>query len=373
MLKQIVHIVKITGIHGTEKHLLDLLPGLTRDYRLTVILLAEPGCPMDNYIAALHGHAIETYRINIRRDMDPRCFVQLYSLLKKMQPALVHTHLIHGDLYGITAARLAGIRTIVSTKHNDDTFRKNAVLNLLNRFVNKRLNRAIAISHWIKAFICDVEKMPPDRIETIHYGLPAPPAPNNPAAVRTELGYSPELLVLGIIARLVEQKGHSCLIEAFAEAHARNPRIRLLIVGDGPLNSTLKDLVRMHQLSGVIRFTGYRTDITELLAAIDIFIHPSLWEGFGLAILEAMAAAKPIISSRVSAIPELIEDRVSGLLVPPGSSSELAQAITRLCSDSNLRSDLGLNAARRWQEHFSLEPMVRKTGAFYESILKTQE
>ena len=135
--------------------------------------------------------------------------------------------------------------------------------------------------------------------------------------MRAGLGIGSDETVLGIIARLVEQKGHRYLIEAFATAVQQNRKLRLLIVGSGALEDDLKARVRHCGLEKAVLFTGYRSDTVDLLGAIDIFVHPSLWEGFGLAVLEAMAMGKPVIATRVSALPELIEDTVSGFLVAP--------------------------------------------------------
>jgi len=369
MRKRIIHIAKVTGIHGTEKHLLHLLPELNKDFEIIFLILTEPARPVHEYFDFLKKQGIAANNIRIRFDIDPFCFRKIYSLLKELRPGLVHTHLIHGDMYGIAAAGLAGIKTIVSTKHNDDVFRRNIFFRTLNSFLNRRVCRVITISNWIRHFIKEVESVAPEKIQTIYYGLPEAKTVNPENPVRDEMGFGSREVVLGIVARLVEQKGHSYLIEAFSQAYKQNRNIRLVIVGDGNLKESLKSSVWNKKLDQAVCFTGYCEDVTEILHTIDIFVHPSLWEGFGLAILEAMAMGKPVIATNASAIPELVENSVTGLLVPPRDSRSLAQAIIKLSSDEGLRKRFGQAARERTRKLFSVDSMVKKTKDLYNDLL----
>jgi glycosyltransferase involved in cell wall biosynthesis len=369
MRKRIIHIAKVTGIHGTEKHLLHLLPELNKDFEIIFLILTEPARPVQEYFDLLKKQGIAANNIRIRFDIDPFCFRKIYSLLKELRPGLVHTHLIHGDMYGIAAAGLAGIKTIVSTKHNDDVFRRNIFFRTLNSFLNRRVCRVITISNWIRHFIKEVESVAPEKIQTIYYGLAEITQDNPKESIRDEMGFGNREVVLGIIARLVEQKGHQYLVEAFSQAYKQTPHIRLIIVGDGKLRDRLESFVQEKKLEGVIRFTGHRNNVEEILNSIDIFVHPSLWEGFGLAILEAMAMGKPVIATNASAIPELVENSVTGLLVPPRDSRSLAQAIIKLSSDEGLRKRFGQAARERTRKLFSVDSMVKKTKDLYNDLL----
>lgn len=368
MKKRIVHVAKATGIYGMEKHLLSLLPALNKSHEVIFILLTESKKPMDRYIHLLRAEGITVYPVVTDSDIDFKCFFVIASLMHRLQPALVHTHLIHGDCYGIAAAWLTGCRCIVSTRHNDDSFRRRLFIRTTNRLLAKRLCRLIAISAWIAKFARQVEKIPAEKILTIYYGL-KPPLPEHPEhSIRAEFGFSDQDIVLGITARLVEQKGHGCLIEAFAQAQAETRNLKLLIAGEGPLQPELEILVRKKNLQGAVCFTGYRPDIADILAGIDIFVHPSLWEGFGLAILEAMALGKPVIATQASAIPELVGD--AGILVPAQEPLPLAQAITTLARDAALRHRLGQKVRERWEKLFSVEKMVKETALLYDAVLR---
>lgn len=369
MGKKVVHIVKATGIHGTERHLLTLLPELNKNHEIIFIILTEPDKPVSEYFNLLGKKGIRACNVVIRFDMDPLCFLKIFILLKRLRPALVHTHLIHGDMYGIAAARLAGIDNIVSTKHNDDNFRRDKFIRALNVFLNRRTKRVITISNWITKFVNQVEGVALEKIKTIHYGLGRLEYVGAENPFRKEMGFGNRDIVLGIIARLVEQKGHQFLIEAFSSAFREDHRLRLLIVGDGELKASLQNYVQAKNLDRVIFFTGYRDNIAEILDAVDIFVHPSLWEGFGLAILEAMAMGKPVIATNVSAIPELVEDGMTGFLVPVKDVNSLAKAITKLSSDEDLRKKFGENAMEKWRELFSVDRMVAQTVKLYDELL----
>jgi glycosyltransferase involved in cell wall biosynthesis len=368
--KKIIHIAKVTGIHGMEHHLLTLLPRLNSPaHEITFLILTDPRHPVDDYCALLAQRGVMTHTITIRHDIDPVCFVRLVRYLRMSGPALVHTHLIHGDLYGIPASRLARIPRIISSKHNDDAFRQHGVLKLVNCALNRNVTRVISISEWIRMFTHRIERVPLEAIQTIYYGIETSQPPAERDAVRGQLGIGRDETVLGIIARLVEQKGHCYLIEAFAKALQQNRNLRLLIVGSGTLEDDLKDRAQKAGVSHKVIFTGYRPDTADLLSAIDIFVHPSLWEGFGLSVLEAMAMGKPVIATRVSALPELIEDAVSGFLVAPKDADALAVMITRLAGDTLLQQTIGEQARQRCRELFSVERMVEKTRALYGEVL----
>jgi glycosyltransferase involved in cell wall biosynthesis len=368
--KKIVHIAKVTGIHGMEKHLLTLLPCLNSPaHEIIFLILTDPRHSVAGYCGLLAQRGIVTHTINIRHDVDPASFFRIVRYLRTTRPALVHTHLIHGDLYGITAAKLAGIPCIISSKHNDDAFRMHGFMRVVNSVLNRNISRVITISEWVRQFTHTVERVPLEMMQTIYYGIEPPQPATGRAAVRAGLGIGSEETVLGIIARLVEQKGHRYLIEAFAKAVRQNRTLRLLIVGSGALEDDLKARVHKAGLEKAVLFTGYRTDTSDLLGAIDIFVHPSLWEGFGLAVLEAMAMGKPVIATRVSALPELIEDAVSGFLVAPKDTAALADLIIRLAGDGLLQQRIGEQARQRCLREFSVERMTAATRALYGEVL----
>ena len=371
-MTKIYHIFKITGVAGSENHLLSLASHLDRSrYRLTFCLLVEPEPDLSAYIAALETVGVKVVCFAIRADIDPPLLWRLARFLRARRPDIVHTHLIHGDLYGTLAARLAGVSAAVSTKHNDNAFRQRSFYAWLNRALARRQDRIITISHHLKRFCIEVEGLPEEKIVPIHYGLDSHAflqADGGGDDLRATFGISPDVPLIGVVGRLTEQKGHRYLLEAFSQVIASLPSAHLLVAGDGKLRSALERQVARLRLMHHVTFAGWRQDVAQVMSTMDVLAMPSLWEGFGLVLLEAMAASRPIVASRVSAIPEIVAHGETGLLVPPQDVESLARALLALLSEPSRAHEMGQRGRRRLKEHFSVARMVEQTQAVYESL-----
>jgi glycosyltransferase involved in cell wall biosynthesis len=366
-----LHVQKVTGVAGSERHLLTLLPRLdSTRFRPTFLALLEPTAPAVEYLRMLAERGVEADRMWIRCDVDPMCLWELYRYVKRGSFDLVHTHLIHADVYGTLAARLADVRRLVSTRHNDDAFRHNALMKGLIAMVGRRCDWVITISGHLQEWVERMEGRPAERITAIPYGLllEQPDHARSPRP-RSELGLSDASLVAVSVGRLTEQKGHRYLLDAWRTVAQREPGARLLIVGDGPLRAQLTAYAAQLGLGGQVTFTGWRGDVANLLAVADVYVHPSLWEGFGLVLLEAMAAGKPVVASRVSAIPEIVVDGVTGWLVPAADGGALADVVLRLFKDSSARTEMGEAGRRRVSSDFTVERMVKATEEVYARLL----
>lgn len=367
---RICHIHKVTGIGGSERHLQILLPRLDRQrFDVSLLLLIEPGRPVDQYAAFFREVGIHVDQLLIRRDLDPGCLLEVYRHLRREPVDLVHTHLIHGDLYGGFAARLAGIRGVVSTRHNDDAFRRQAVIKLVTRLVNRHCDRVITLSRHLTDFVCHVEGVDPQQVRTIPYGLEPPGATSGEERIREELGLPRGAPLVVSVGRLVKQKGHHHLLQAWPLVVGSMPHARLLVVGDGPWRARLAEQAKVLGVPDSVTFAGWRSDVPTILSTADVYVHPSLWEGFGLAILEAMAAGTCVVASRVSTIPELVLDGETGALVPPGDSAGLARTLLQLLADPRRRRQMGAAGRQRALERFTAERMVRATEKVYEELL----
>jgi glycosyltransferase involved in cell wall biosynthesis len=307
----------------------------------------------------------------IRADLDPLLLWRLVRFLRAKKPDIVHTHLIHGDLYGTLAARLADVPSVVSTKHNDNAFRRRRFYAWLDRSLARYQDRIIVISRHLKRFCVEVEGLTADKIMPIHYGLDVKAFLGNvdgSSAVRAELGVPVGAALVGVVGRLTEQKGHIYLLDAFTEVVQMLPSAHLLIVGDGELRLDLEHQVARLGLRDNVTFAGYRQDIARIVVALDVMVMPSLWEGFGLVLLEAMAAAKPVVATRVSAIPEIVDDSETALLVPPKDPDSLARALLTLLRDPARAREMGQRGHRRLEEQFTVARMVEQTQTVYESL-----
>jgi glycosyltransferase involved in cell wall biosynthesis len=190
------------------------------------------------------------------------------------------------------------------------------------------------------------------------------------ARVRQIFDVPIDVPLVGSVGRLHPQKDFATLLAAIAQVRKRIPTVRLLLVGDGELRDELESQSRSLGLSEIVTFAGSRTDVPEILAAVDVFTLSSLWEGMSNAALEAMAAGLPVVATAVGGTPEVVVDEVTGLLVPPHDPTSLAGALTTLLREPALRRRMGQAGRERVQEQFSVERMVCRTEALYTEMLR---
>jgi glycosyltransferase involved in cell wall biosynthesis len=263
---------------------------------------------------------------------------------------------------------LADAPPLIISKHNDCPFHRVTGEKLVERWVARRASAVIAISAAVHRYMAG-RKVAPGRLITIPYGIDIAPfaavALEDVAACRREWGIADGQLVIGFVGRLVEQKSIDTLIRGFA-AFVRQTLVdaKLVIVGKGALHDELHRCAEEEGVAERIVWVRFRSDIPLVMKAFDVFAMTSIFEGFGLVLVEAMAAGRPVLASRVSAIPEVVLDEENGLLVPPRSPAAVAEALARL-SDSSLRQRLGAAGARRVFEHFTLERMWQSTDEAY--------
>jgi glycosyltransferase involved in cell wall biosynthesis len=365
---KVTHIIKATRISGAERHLLILLPALkARGVDVSLILLEAPLYPVDDMVAQLTAAGVPVVRIPIYRHLDWSVIGRIRAALRDLRPDIVHTHLIHADLYGTIAARLARVRTVISSRHNDDSFRRLLPIRLMSRLLWRMTSGGIAISQAIARFCIDVEGARPDKIMTVYYGMTLHEQDRNDArrARLSERNLPNDALLVGMVCRLIDQKGVVYGLRAFAQVAPRFPNAYLLIAGDGSRRSALETEARTLGIADRVQFLGWQKDTSALLASLDILLMPSLWEGFGLVMLEAMAQSVPIIGSAVSAIPEVVLSGETGLLVPPRDTAALAAALEQLFQDSALRRHMGMMGQDRLETSFSVERMAADTLAVY--------
>lgn len=347
----ILHVQKVSGISGSEAHLLSLLPGLRGlgyDARFVMLHEGEPGAA--EFAEGLRARAVPVEAIRMRGDVDPLAFSALLRFLRRARPRLVHTHLFHADLYGLTAAALAQVPTRASTKHGFNDFRARRVFAALDRYAFRLAGTHIAISRGLARYLAETERLPEERFTVVHYGIAAGPEPPPPPP-------EPALLCVG---RLVPIKGHAVLLDAFERARRELPELTLDLAGEGALEASL----RARAPAGV-SFLGRVSPIGPALERHAIVVVPSLGEGFGMAALEAHERGRPVIASDVGGLPEIVADGETGLVVPSGDAAALAEAIVRLARDHSLAARLGEAARRRALAEFSESRCVERTAALY--------
>jgi len=364
----ILHVIKGLGLAGAENHLLTLLAGLRSeglDARLW--LWATPDRPAEDICAAAQAQGIPLERWLMPRHLDPLFFARVVKHLRQTRPALVHTHLVHAETYAIPAARLARVPYVVNSSHNDDPFRRHPLFRARSRLLWDMTDKGIAISQALASFLYDVEGARAGQIQVIHYGLP--PYPRTATGqLRAKLALPSSARLIGSACRLVPQKGLNFALAAFAQLAPSYPTLHYALIGDGPLRGDLEAQAQTLGLGDRVHFLGWQSEVLPLLADLEVFLAPSLWEGFGLVLLEAMSQARPIVASRVSAIPEIVVEGKTGLLVPPREAKALAGALRRLLDNPAEAEAMGANGRKRLENHFSPQKMLAETLALYRGL-----
>ena len=366
---RLLHIQKVAGLAGSENHLLTLLPRLQEHgYQPTMLVLADRNDRPAAFVESMQAAGVQTQVMRMLGDLDGLLLPRLVRLIWHGRYQLVHTHLLHADFYGRLAARIVGTR-VISTYHCDDPFHLIRGVKQLDQLSASLCCRIICISKAVQEFVRQQIRVPSSRLNVVYYGLKARPYRSSSVDLRTELGINPADPIVGVVARLTEQKGHCYLLQAMRFLLDEIPSIHLVIVGNGELRSSLERLSVELAVTEHVHFVGFRSDVPNLMHEFDIVVLPSLFEGFGLVLLEAMAAAKPIVATRVSAIPEIVLDGKTGLLVPPRAPVALSKALRQVIMNPDLAGDLGGCGRRRLEQHFSVKKMVEDTIRIYQSVL----
>jgi glycosyltransferase involved in cell wall biosynthesis len=301
-------------------------------------------------------------------------FFRLTSLLKQKRPDVVHTHLGRADSYGRLAARLAGIPVIVTTAHNVERWKGNFALRSIDAYTTQFAHRVIACSERVREHLRDVGTVPMSKVTVIRNGVNLgvwdnSPAPATAIELRKSFNFTEKDFVIGIIGRLEEQKGHVYLFEALARLRDAIPNLHLMVVGEGTLGDSMRQLVNSLKLSSNVTFAGARRDMRIVYEALDMVVIPSLWEGLPITLLEAMASGRPVIATAVGGIPEVIRHESNGLLVPPKDCLAIADAIKRSYVDRDLMCRLALAGRKTVQNEFSIELTARKIIDVYQDLL----
>jgi glycosyltransferase involved in cell wall biosynthesis len=358
----VLHLQKVAGISGSEAHLISLLPRLRErgwDIRFLMLHEHEPGAW--DFARELTSRGIPLDAIPLAADVDPIAFFRLGAYLARQRPTILHTHLVHADVYGQLTGALTGVPLRVSTKHGFNEFRENPGFALGDRAIATFAHAHIAISRGLARYLEEVEGFDGASFEIVHYGI----EPNGPA--RTYEGRQPHLLCVG---RLIPIKGHIVLLRAFAEARGQIPELRLDLAGRGPLEPALRALAKELEIDDAIRFLGYVAPVQRAIEDAAIVVVPSMGEGFGMVALEAMERARPVIAAEIGGLGELVEEGVTGLLVPPGESEPLARAIVQLAGDLTRATEMGEAGRRRALEQFLQERCTDRTELLYRDKLE---
>jgi glycosyltransferase involved in cell wall biosynthesis len=347
------------------------------------VLLTVNGLRAIGHRAALVAHpngelrrraaeGLELIPLAPRTEMDLSAAWRLSRLMKRTRPDVVHAHDPHGVAMaalalsiGSGAAASRAMPPLVASRRVDFHLKGNS----LSRWKHRQVDCFIAASEAIRQMLLG-DGIPPERTITVHEGIDVDHVAATPAVNLHEALFLPHgAPIVGNVAALVPHKGQRYLIDAAHLVVQHAPDTRFVILGEGELREHLEKQVHEHHLEKHVLLPGFRTDVLGCIKAFDLFVMSSVTEGLGTSLLDAMAAARPIVATTAGGIPEIVEDGVNGLLVPPRDARALADAILRALRDADLRGRLGDAGFARVNERFTVERMVAQTAAAYEQIV----
>jgi glycosyltransferase involved in cell wall biosynthesis len=358
-LLKILHIDPERDWGGGEAQVLGLLQYLAaRGHRND--LLTHPNSKLWEHCQTLE---VRTLPLVTRNDIDVRPIWAMRRLMERERYDIVHLHTKRAHALAVWLPRGADAPRYVVTRRMDYREKKNCRTWYL---YNRCVDGIVAISRPIVDSLT-AAGVAGDRIRLIHSGIDvtrfSPPADSANAE---------ELRTIGTVAVLEKRKGHRFLLEAVARLNARGLRVRCLLAGAGSEQKFLEQLTLRLGLQSQVNFLGFIADTRAFLASIDVFVLPSLYEGLGVAALEAMAAGKAVIASRVGGLNELISDGKTGFLVPPCDSQALSDAIAELLADPARARAMAKRAAAHVRKHFTLERMAARNEAYYYELLQAR-
>jgi len=373
---QVFMVASVSDLHcGGGNHIFNLATGIFQRGWDVHVVCFEAG----SLSRGLREAGIAVHICPIRRKSDWRGWMDLRRLLQAERPSIVHSHGERGTFMASWAARTVGIPVIIATVHRSVpqtaswswplrqlyTFTEDWTLHLATTAI-------IAVSESLRSELTQKRDHSPEKIAAI----PNATQMLEPSSIATfreqstelrhSLGLAEDNYVIGTVGRVAKEKGFQHVIEAMTTVLGHVPHARLVIVGDGPHRDALVAQARALHLETRVRFAGHQTDVNPWLASFDLFVLPTPWEAFGIALLEAMRFSIPVIATDCAGPAEIIQDQQSGILVPPRDSVALARAIIELSEDPGRSRRMGRRGFQTVKRCYSVERMVEATLAFYD-------
>ena len=354
-------VIDSAEIGGGPRHLLLLMRYMDRRRFRPFVCYMKDG-PMAPELGAAAEGATRTGRGVVRQIGD------LIRHIRRWRIDLVHLHGTRAGLVGSLALRWAGVPAVY-TVHNLSVDRADRseltwAYGLVERLICTSAREVISVSEANRRVAIERGIVPPEKITAIRNGI----CLQEFEGVERRRG-ADDVLTVGVMGRLVPQKGHRYFIRAAHEVARLRSDVRFVVVGEGPLDAPLREMVRELGLERYVAFTGATRDAVRALNDLDILVMPSLWEGLPYVLLEALALEKPVIATRVNGIRDVVEEGKTGILVRPGDPEELARAILKLMDDREMRARLGRAGAKRVRREFDAADGVRRTMEVYERVV----
>jgi glycosyltransferase involved in cell wall biosynthesis len=363
---RVVYLAHAFHVGGAEEMVLNLVRHLPPRFESRVCCINAAG-PIGEEIRRT-GTEMTVLGLNpgIRRPFDVN---GIRGYLRAVKPDIVHTFLLTASLYGRLAAIMEHVPIVIGTEVNIYE-RKRPHHKLAERWLMRGTDRVVVSAESVRDFYIRQVHASPAKVDVIYNAVDfsQAQATKGRASLRAECGLDQGLRVAGVIARLTEQKGHRFLLEALA-TNSSLADVHLLVVGDGPLRASLEQDARDRGIDRRVHFLGARRDLGDVLAAVDLFVLPSLWEGLPLSLVLAMGAGVPVVSTTVAGIPEVVEHGRTGWLVAPGDAAALGTAMARVLADPAASARMAADARAAVLPRFNVDGYVAAVVALYDRLL----
>ena len=353
-----------------------LICGLTEESNMTVSEIETVGNQLEKALA--HGVKIIRIPSLVRRispAMDIIALCHLIKIFRTEKPTIVHTHTSKAGILGRVAAKITKTPSIVHTPHGHVFYGHfgptlSWIFIRIEKLLSIFTHRLVALTEGERKDYMEISLCTTDKLLKIHSGVDVKKFEQTrvrPIEKKRSLGLAQNHLIVGFIGWLLPIKGPHHLLKAMKEIWQEHQDVSLVFVGKGNLDVELRAEALKIGTNGRVKFLGWRNDVDEILTLIDILVLPSLNEGMGRVLVEAMAAGKPIVASNVGGIPDLVKHNINGLLVPPGDEKALASGIKQLITDPK-KSRLMGRRGRQLCHQFSIETMVDKIHKLYNEL-----
>lgn len=361
----IMHLSSTSGPGGAEMLVSRIASGLDQSRFRSHVALFTPGWLKDRCEKA----SLPTVVLPMQSQWDVAWIARCCAIVRSQRVDLIHAHEFRANVYGAIVAKLCGI-PLVGTVHGKNYYPDHVKRRMAYRWVSKTATM-VAVSEDLRRFLQDRVGVHRDRITRIYNGVDMPErlSREGVAQFRCDLGIQPSEFAIGIVGSLYPVKGHRHLFDAFRSVLKLHPKTKLLVVGQGDLEPSLKQQAFDLGIDHAVSFLGLRNDVPNILAALDLFVLPSLSEGLSVALLEAMSTGVPVVASRVGGNQEIVQDGQTGLLVSPENAQELAGRILEMIADRERRKLFGERGRDRVAAHFTTARMLDQYQELYDRCL----
>ncbi len=374
---RVMMFLNTTVFGGVEKHVADIVNGINnKQFEMSIV------CPKniyDHFKRELNDQHCTIIPISHGNFLHITSVLQFVRAVRKVKPHIIHCHLYNATRFGAPIAKILKVPAVIETGHLVERWRKGFkkfLTSSLDRILSIFVDHVIAVSQPVAIYFLDVKNYTPAKVTVIHNGCdqllfnPERFTSTTRHKIKKAENIDKKSLVIGLIGRLEDQKGHTFFIKALPKIVTEHPNVQVLFVGDGNLKDSLLEQTKRNGTEGYISFLGFRKDLPELLSIIDVLVLPSLFEGMPLTLIEAAAMGVPVVATSVDGSKDVVLDGETGyLLSHPNKTEIIVEYVNKLLNHQQLRLSMGVASIKRAKNHFDIRDQIRHTEQVYLSAL----